>query len=331
MAHRLFSTDGDTTITFYNPGDPTSYQIHNSHPNFDEVLQACLSEIETGVDAELDPSLFDPVQAISRIFKSLSERISVNSQGLYFDGDKIESSLSAHIIEAVASGNEDEANSWSQFMERLYTNPHEHARESLFEYLRREKFTITDDGKIVGYKSVISTDSEGQFLSVSRGTAFVDGEIYEGQQIPNHVGAIVTMPRASVDDNQYMNCSSGLHVGTHDYASTFSGDTILEIHFDPRDVVSVPRDGYCGKVRTCRYYVSGIIGTRGLTEKFEENVRPSTEPEEQKGIPSVQDWTDISSKAKSQKKSVKALALRKGWALTGTDSKIRSHWTVILP
>jgi hypothetical protein len=49
-------------------------------------------------------------------------------------------------------------------------------------------------------------------------------------------------------------CSVGLHVGTYDYASNFTLN-VLEVHVNPRDVVSVPTDSNWAKVRCCRYVV----------------------------------------------------------------------------
>jgi hypothetical protein len=57
-------------------------------------------------------------------------------------------------------------------------------------------------------------------------------------------------------------CHTGLHAGTWDYATTFSGDTLLLVKVNPRDVVSVPTDCNWQKIRTCRYTVVDVVTER---------------------------------------------------------------------
>lgn len=334
MSFSFFSEAGETSISVFNPEETGTLQIHSSHPNYPTVLQICLDQLARGVNEPIDVALFDLEAAISNIFTPLSERVAVLNGELYFDGDVLNSTLSDRIIKSVLDENQDEYEPWVHFLEKLATNPNEHSRESLYEFLRKEDFTITDNGDIVGYKSVWA-DEDHEFVSDrSNGTAFVDGVIYESQPIPNPIGAIVTMPRSTVRHDPYAGCSAGLHVGTHQYANGFSGDSLLEIHFNPRDVVSVPSDGTVGKVRVSRYLVADYIGPRSYTEdsspKFEIALRPAVEAKtEIDGHPSPADWTDLVDRAKRQKKGVFALASRQGWILNseGANPKVRESWT----
>jgi len=140
------------------------------------------------------------------------------------------------------------------FLEKVQQNPQEHSRNQLFEWLTRQVFTITDDGDIIGYKSVKS-DGAGGFTSISSGTALVNGEVKTGR-IPQRVGDVVTMPRSEVAFDPSQGCSTGLHVANWDYASTWtSHDAVLAVAVNPRDVVSVPTDCDFQKVRVCRYTV----------------------------------------------------------------------------
>jgi hypothetical protein len=67
------------------------------------------------------------------------------------------------------------------------------------------------------------------------------------------------MTRAKVDDNRSVGCSQGLHAGALNYVAGYgsldAGDKIVIVKINPKDVVSVPNDCNCEKLRTCRYEV----------------------------------------------------------------------------
>jgi hypothetical protein len=44
-------------------------------------------------------------------------------------------------------------------------------------------------------------------------------------------------------------------VGSWDYSSTFSGDTLLLVKVNPKDVVSIPADHSGQKLRSCAYTI----------------------------------------------------------------------------
>jgi hypothetical protein len=132
----------------------------------------------------------------------------------------------------------------------------------LYDWLRQEGLRITDDGYIIGYKAV-RKDSEGNLRSITGGPAIVDGKRHESGPVLNNVGCTVEMPRSRVQHDPSNACSSGLHVATRQYAEYFGGESahIVEIHTNPRDVVSVPTDGGGEKVRVCRYRVAAVVRT----------------------------------------------------------------------
>ena len=75
----------------------------------------------------------------------------------------------------------------------------------------------------------------------------------------NSVGQSVTMQRRKVDDNCNHGCSDGLHVGALDYVEGYRNegneDKVVIVKVNPQDVVSVPTDSECQKVRCCSYEV----------------------------------------------------------------------------
>jgi hypothetical protein len=69
------------------------------------------------------------------------------------------------------------------------------------------------------------------------------------------------MQRAKVDDDRARGCSDGLHAGALNYVAGYgsleNGDKIVIVKINPKDVVSVPSDCNCEKLRTCQYEVVG--------------------------------------------------------------------------
>lgn len=244
-----------TVVTVIHDGEIYT-AIADYHPNFRGILAA----LGDGSDADTIMDLFDVQRAVSARFEVLTERVSVRDGLVYFDGDVVHSTLSDHIIRFLNEGVDD----WQPlvfFMENVMLNPNQNSREQLFEWLANdESLTITDDGYIVGYKGC-NIDSDGVYVSTRRAPleeqVTVDGEVVEGF-VRNLPDATIAMPRSFVDPAEANYCSVGLHVGTFRYAKSFAGN-VLEVHVNPRDVVSVTSDSNREKIRTCRYEVVGPV------------------------------------------------------------------------
>ncbi|MCZ2111333.1 MAG: hypothetical protein LC118_17480 [Dehalococcoidia bacterium] len=237
--------DGDSFITVFVPGNAPKV-AHSSHPYFEQIVRDAI----TGDPGVIE--LFDLAQTAAQRFQRLSERVTTANGRLYLDGVEVDNALSAQVLRFLEAGVED----WVplvKFFENVQANPNEHSREQLYNWLAKRDFTITPDGLIVGYKGVTA-----DFRSIHSGTATVDGVVYKGQ-IPNHIGAVVEMPRDQVQWDPSVGCHTGLHVGTYEYARNFGRGQLLEVHVNPRDVVSVPTDCDWAKVRCCRYVVVNTI------------------------------------------------------------------------
>lgn len=236
-------------ISVFIPGfDPQV--AHSSHPNFNAILDGAFDDDPSIID------LFDVAVAASKRFDRLTERITTANGRLYLDGVEVHNSLATQVVRFLNDGVDD----WKplvRFFEHVQSNPNDHSREQLFNWLDRRDFTITDSGLIVGYKGVKKHD-DGSLWSISSGKAIVNGEVKSGS-IPNPLGAIIEMPRDQVQWDPSVGCHTGLHVGDYAYASGFAQGALLEVHVNPRDVVSVPTDCDWAKVRCCRYRVVGVI------------------------------------------------------------------------
>jgi hypothetical protein len=240
--------DGTGNVTLFHDGE--IYGATNDHPNWDAIVAG----VEAGDESVVD--LFDVSRAVAKKFEALSERVRVANGRVYFDGDEVNNTLTQQIVRFMDSGEDFEP--LVKFYERLALNPNQESVEQLYRWLNSHEFTITSDGKIIGYKGVES-DGAGGFRSVKTGTAIVNGEEQTGQ-ISNNIGDVVEMPRSAVTFDPDLTCSYGLHIGTWNYAQNWGRDgAVLKVLVDPRDVVSVPSDSSDQKLRACRYTVLEVL------------------------------------------------------------------------
>ena len=131
------------------------------------------------------------------------------------------------------------------FVFKLNQNPSYRSVQQLFSFLVKNHFTITDSGNFIAYKGV-----RGNFTDCHTG------------KMDNSIGVTVKMPRNQVNEDPNQTCSSGLHVANYDYAFTMFGNgnerQVVMVEVDPKNVVSVPIDYNCAKMRTCEYKVIGL-------------------------------------------------------------------------
>lgn len=195
----------------------------------------------------------------------VTDHISTDGAHVYFDNAdfhhvKLDEALEDHLVRLLRDSARDEASkrdfkSFCAFAENLYANVDERKREDFVKWLDAQGWlTFTDDGCLVGYRGAQVNKATGVAESIHEGPAYVDGEYVNGH-VPNPDGAVVTMDRSMVENNPAVGCSTGLHVGTYDYARGWGRDVLLKVKVDPRDVISVPFDCNAQKIRCCRFTV----------------------------------------------------------------------------
>jgi hypothetical protein len=256
MKHSTTAIDGQVTVVTVLHDGELHTAIAEHHPNFAAILTA----LGDGSTDEQIINLFDVEKAVSSKFERLTERVTVRGGQVHFDGDVVDNSLTNQILRFLNEG-EDDWEPLVYFMENVQQNPNANSRAQLFEWLANdESLTITDDGYIVGYKGC-NNGSDGTPVSTRPAPASeqvtVDDVLVTGP-VPQVEGSVVAMPRSVVDPAENNHCSIGLHVGTYRYAKSFA-PVVLEVHVNPRDVVSVTSDSNREKIRTCRYEVVGAI------------------------------------------------------------------------
>lgn len=262
LVYNVVVNDGEpTSITVF--ADGKMHVASSDHPNFMEISVAV---VDPEKDDQYVLDLFDLAVPISKAFVPLSERVSFNAGRLFFDGDEVNTVLTEAIVAFYLQGNK-AFEPLVALLEKVSLNPSKHSRDGLYAWLANKSFAIHPDGDIVGYKGVNRiTGREMEYESSHTGRAMVNGVVHNGH-IPTSPGTIVEMPRSTVEDNGTVECSTGLHVGTWNYARSFAQVT-LRVKVNPRDVVSVPNGDSGSKMRVCRYRVMEVVTSEDRTMLF---------------------------------------------------------------
>lgn len=272
-------------------GNQTAFIVNERNLNFHKIVDLT-NKYKAGdrsVMADLAKVVASSKNDADSIAKKLNTYLPVGADGrltrrgnkLFMDGDPIDTVLESTIMKVIDSDDEDDKRQWAalaNFLVSLYSNMNEYIRKQLFSWLQANMydedsngFKIRPDGSIIGYKGC-STNAEGYPESINTGNAIVHetkdspGQVYEGH-IPNKIGSIVEMPRSDVENNPSVGCSTGLHIGTWGYASSWAHDgKVVTVSFKPEDVVSVPVDCDAQKLRVCRYEVLEAVDSPNIDD-----------------------------------------------------------------
>ena len=139
----------------------------------------------------------------------------------------------------------------ANYIARKMKNPSSRAIREMYNFLEHKGMPLTPKGTFLAYKGVTH-----DFWSINGNmdTVVLQGEVNDRGRILNKVGATVEVERSSVDDDFRQGCSHGLHAGSITYANNW-GQRVVLVEIDPADVVSVPEDCNCQKLRCCKYTV----------------------------------------------------------------------------
>ena len=223
--------DGNLTVILKNK----AHQVIPDHTNYKLILAA----LPTATEDEL-LELVDIEKAVATFSDG---QVSIVNGKVMFEGEEVHGSISKRIIEFMSKGLPFQP--LVKFLENLMENPSMQSQQELYDFLEHENLPITEDGCFLAYKAVNS-----DFKDKWKGT------------FDNKVGQVCEMRRAKVDDNRGRGCSAGLHAGALNYVANYgsvdAGDNIVIVKINPEDVVSVPSDCNCEKLRTCKYEVVGL-------------------------------------------------------------------------
>jgi len=259
---------GTANIALYLAGDVL--QARSDHPSYQAILEGLLANDET-VDY---PALFSAERAIASKFSVLSDRVSVKNGEVYLDGDQVDGALERQIVSFLEAG--EDFTPLVLFYEKLLSNPLGNVQQGIYDWAVANGLTISDDGNLLGYKSLQSTeDGYKPSRASATGQDRVNGqEVGQGNEIVQNPGDVVEMPRSKVLNEPSRACADGLHIGTFSYAHSFYGDTVMLVEFNPRDIVSLPDSNSSWKLRVCRYTVLMPVSEALAAPVFHTVVEP---------------------------------------------------------
>jgi hypothetical protein len=214
-------------VVIFDHGDPVV--IRNNNARFGEIRDMLRNGEFDAIPSAVSLALSIETKTKGK-FKVVNGTVEI-------DGELLPNALSDKLIEFVERALPTAP--LERFWDNLKANPAQSAREDLFAFLEANRVALTADGCFVVYKKV----REDWYDS------------YTGSTHLNKPGNVVSMNREYVDGDRRNTCSAGLHVAAWGYASTFSGQRILEVKVSPQDVVAVPPDYSQQKMRVCRYTV----------------------------------------------------------------------------
>jgi hypothetical protein len=263
MAVPFMFVDGNLTLVLNNK----SYQVLPDHINYKMILEV----LPTATADEL-LEIVDIQKAVSVFSDGLVE---IKEGKVLYDGDEVHGSISKRILEFMSKGLPFQP--LVNFLNNLMDNPSMQSQQELYDFLEHEHLPITEDGCFLAYKAV-RNDYMDKYAGKFR----------------NKVGDICKMTRSKVDDNRGRGCSQGLHAGALNYVASYgsvdAGDRIVIVKINPRDVVSVPSDCNCEKLRTCQYEVVGEYQGELLKPLYSSNFSEDNYNDDEDDYDRDYDW-----------------------------------------
>lgn len=207
-----------------------TYSITSDHPSFKNVVKL------------LKTNQFKDVYRLLDIPSFISERtrnlVKVRNGVVYWRDKPVHNYVATKIMAMTDQGHDPKF--LMNFLENVYKNPSQTARDELFIFLENSSLPITKDGHFLAYKR-ISDD-------------YVD---FYTRKISHSVGKVVKMERSKVDPVRDNTCSTGLHFCSLSYLPHYHSNEgrIVIVKINPKHVVSIPSDYDNAKGRACEYRV----------------------------------------------------------------------------
>jgi hypothetical protein len=210
-----------------------AYVVPSDHNKYNEIKKAVIDD-----DAAALENLTNLPKKINAF---ASGKVEVRDGEVFYMGEAVHNAVSSRIVSLMEQGFPFEP--MLKFLEKLMENPSRRSVQELYNFLEHRALPITEDGDFLAYKRIRSdwTDKHSGKFS-------------------NTIGAVLEMPRNKVDDDFRHGCSYGFHAGSIEYVvgghlSESTDDHIVIVKINPKDVVSVPEELNCTKLRTARYEV----------------------------------------------------------------------------
>jgi hypothetical protein len=213
-------------------------EISSDQINYKTVLEAIMAGDWQTVKENLD----EPTALIN----ASHGNITVEDSKILYQGEELHNNAAKKLTDLIAQGLTD-IDRWIKFIDKLMANPSYNSREQAYNFIAQQGMPLTAEGNIIGYKGVADN-----YMDKHSG------------KFDNSIGKEHWMLRTGVDDNPTNGCSSGFHIGSHEYADSWAScdGHLMLVEYSPTDIVSVPEEHGFGKLRVCRYKVIDECHTR---------------------------------------------------------------------
>ncbi len=206
-----------------------SLTMESSNPSFVEAKKAIIEERWEDIEA-----LFDTSQAVVNFSEG---NVEVTDGAVFYKGQGVHNHVVDRILDFMREGLPYKP--LMRFLDKLMENPSRRATNELYAFLEHKSMPLTPDGNFLAYKGVKNDYTDW----------------YSGN-FSNKVGETLEMVRNRVCDDASVGCSHGFHAGSLEYARSYgNGGHLMIVEISPADVVSVPNDCDCQKLRTSKYKV----------------------------------------------------------------------------
>jgi len=231
----------DSLVIQFDGGEPQYTRSDN--PRWNEIVEAFRKGDEKTLKSLIS------MKAI--IEKYSVGQLTVNSAGVLWRGKPLHTLDAKRIMLYLRDGLPFKP--IANYIERKMKNPSARAINEMYNFLEHRHMPLMADGRFIAYKGV-----QDDYFSLhgNKDTVVISGEVNDKGQIYNGIGSVIEVERSSVDDDFRIACGQGLHAGSLRYAKDW-GKRVVYVAIDPADVVSVPSDCDCEKLRCCKYEVLG--------------------------------------------------------------------------
>jgi len=210
-----------------------SLTMEQDNPAFKVAVKTILKEEWDNL-----ADLFDTGKAVENFAEG---NVKVEDGEVYYKDEIVHGHVVGRILDLMSG--DKPYKSVIRFLDKLMDNPSRRAVNELYAFLEHKSMPLTPEGNFLAYKGVRED--------------FTD---WHSGKFDNKVGDVNEMPRRNVCDNANIGCSDGFHAGSLDYARQYgNGGHLMVVEIDPSDVVSVPLDCDCQKLRTCKYKVVSLF------------------------------------------------------------------------
>lgn len=236
-------TDNSLTVVVVENGKSTVLTTTSTNLNWSKILDALKAQ-----NQELLVNLMSVKNTVETYTES---NVEIKGNNVFFKGRQLHGLDVDRLLEFARDGIPFQP--LARFLSRKAANPSYRSINEMYKFLEHREMTLTPQGTVIGYKGV-----SDNYYSIMGNTAtiMISGETDSGGHILNTVGAEIRCDRSCVCDDYKQGCSPGLHIGSLKYALGW-GPRVMIVEFDPADVVSVPDDCECQKLRACAYKVIG--------------------------------------------------------------------------